>query len=216
MRTNNISSSATKQDFSSNSSSKTSITREMLIERDRLNKERYRLAQFEQVAEVQAPKGLDTTLKLHAKWVKLPRCAKIILDLLDSRSEKWASQPFSQQWLAKDAGYTDRWVRYCINLLKKQGFIAVIPINNGKPFKTVDGWWTYPNIYIVTPFLRWAESTKLYSVIVAKAAKIATDFLQLSNMLKEYIKRENKFVNPVPKSKRTIASFLKTKVLLQF
>lgn len=185
------------------------LTREDLIERDRLNRERYKLSLLEEAPAIPTKKQCSTEQALEIRYRSLPPVAKMILNILDARSAKWASQPFNQQWLADDIGCTLRWIRYCISLLKQLGFIAVIPINRGKPYKCKDGFWTYPNIYIVTPFLRWAQSAKLYSLIVAQAEKIKNDFLQLSNMFNKYIKRENKHGNNSQKSKNVIGNVLR-------
>ena len=186
------------------------FTRDQLLEIDRRNKERARLAALQETG-VPIPKGCSTANALDKRYKRLPPVAKMILNILDARSEKWSANPFSQQWLAHDIGCSLRWVRYCIALLKKLGFIAIIPINRGKPFKTKNGFWTYPNIYIVTPFLRWAQSAKMYDRIVAQAEKIRNDFLQLSNMIYKYIKRENKSSNSSQQAKTTVGNILKKK-----
>src|SRR5206468_6317582 len=141
MKTNNNVTNATKQVFST----------QQLIEIDRVAKERYKRACFEQA--IAAPQKRSTSDHLDAKYQSLPPKAKMILNQLDSRSLKWSANPFNQLWLAKGCGCSLRWVRYCIALLAKEGFIAIVRINRGKPFKTLSSWFKYPNIYIVSPYL---------------------------------------------------------------
>lgn len=134
-------------------------------------------------------KNTDFSIKLDIKYLNLPPIAKMILNELDSRNLKWSSNPFNQQWLADKCKCSLRWVRHCIALLAQQGFIAIVRLNKGKPYKTKNGFWTRPNIYIITPFLRWLESSKMYSLIVAKAEKIQQDFLQYRyRIIKDIIK----------------------------
>ncbi len=176
MKTNNNASTGTNQVFSSQD----------ILERDRLNKERYRKACLEQL--VNAPKKRSTADHLEIKYQSLPPIAKMILNQLDSRNLTWSVNPFNQKWLADNCRCSLRWVRHCIARLAKEGFIAILRINRGKAYKTLTGWFKYPNIYVVSPFLRWATSVKLYDVIMAKAEKIQAQFLYLYKYLIKYFK----------------------------
>lgn len=199
MKTNSNASKRINQAFSSQD----------LIEINKRNKERYRLSMLEQKASNNISSKKSTSHKLEIKYQLLPPIAKMILNILDSRNIKWSSNPFNQQWLADDCKCSLRWVRECIRRLKEAGFIATVLINRGKPYKTSDGYWSHPNIYIVTPFLRWAESSKLYNVIVALADKIQTQFLQLNSMINNYINKEDKCSFSKDSTRKTVMNVLK-------
>lgn len=187
------------------------ISDKELLERDRLNKELYKKSQLEQAVGIS--KKLSTAEKLEVKYQSLPPFAKMILNQLDSRSLKWSANPFNQQWLADSCGCSLRWVRHCIALLNKEGFIAIVRINRGKAYKTLTGWFKYPNIYIVSPFLRGAASAKLYSVIVAQAEKIQAQFLYLKVFLTKYYIDRDRLGTQIAGRSITLKNLLK-KVLL--
>ena len=204
MKTNSNASKRINQAFST----------DYLLERDRLNKERYRQAKFEQAI---APKRNRTLAEsLDSKYQKLAPMAKMILNELDSRNLKWSVNPFNQQWLANSCKCSLRWVRHCIALLAEQGFIAIVRINRGKPYKTLDGWFKYPNIYIVSPFIRWANSAKLYALIAAKAEKIQAQFLYYKRSLITYYKCRSTLGIKTPFSEVNIDAILKKMSSKQF
>lgn len=197
MKTNNTESGNIKQAFST----------QRLLEIDFHNKERYRLSKLKQAA--QPTHKLSASDMLEIKYSKLAPIAKMILNQLDSRNLKWSANPFNQQWLADSCDCTLRWVRHCISRLAEEGFISIVRINRGKPYKTPTGWFKYPNIYIVSPFLRWATSAKLYSLITAKAEKIQAQFLYYRIFLIKYYKDRDTLATKTPFAKISLATLLK-------